>query len=566
MPICERSERQLLSNPIRIVVAPMGRMGVLFTTALLLLLSGCDNRPDETRDDPRPNILLIVADDLGYADLGSFGSDIETPHIDALAAEGVRFTNFHTAVMCAPTRAMLMSGNNNHVAGMARQSARGIMGVEYPGYEASLSERIVPFPRLLRDSGYHTYITGKWHLGRQVAKGPGAAGFERSFINVGGAANHWDSVGFYEGGTVYREDDEPAEWPDGRYTTDFFTDRLIDYIESNRGDGRPFFAFAAYTSPHWPLQVPEEELDRYAGRYDEGYDRLREVNFERLKMAGIIPESMQLRPRNELVTPWQDLDAEQRRREARKMELYAAMVTNLDQHVGRLVEYLKQHRLYENTLIIFMSDNGAASEDFYANPAAEPYYSYLRKHYDNRYENMGRPGSWVSYGLGWAEAGSAPFARVKTHVTQGGINAPMIAAGYGVQARGEMDREYVTVMDLAPTFLELAGVEYPDGEGIHPMRGESMFTHLADTSERVHDESYVTVHSHRGRAYIRQGRWKLLDPDRPFDEAGMMLFDLEADPGETVDLAATKPEQYQHMLELWREHRRAAGVVLPEDL
>jgi arylsulfatase len=266
------------------------------------------------------------------------------------------------------------------------------------------------------------------------------------------------------------------------------------------------------------------------------------------------------------VTPWQELDQEQQRREARKMELYAAMVTNLDRHVGRLVAYLKQHGLYENTLIVFMSDNGAASEDFYANPASEPYHSYLREHYDNSYENMGRPGSWVSYGLGWAEAGSAPFARVKVHVTEGGIRAPMVAAGHGVQARGAIGGEYLTVMDLAPTFLELARAEYPDAEGIHPMRGESMVAHLADTSERVHDENYVTVHSHRGRAYIRQGRWKLLDPDRPFDEDDMLLFDLEADPGETVDLADTEPEHYQHMLELWREQRRAAGIVLPQDL
>jgi arylsulfatase len=514
----------------------------------------------------RPNILLLVADDLGYADLGSYGSDIETPQLDALAGKGMLFTQFHTAVMCAPTRAMLMSGNNNHVAGMARQSRRGILGQEYPGYEAHLSDRIVPFPRLLRDAGYHTYMAGKWHLGRAVEHGPRAAGFERSFVNVDGAGNHWDAVGFFEGGSVFREDDEDVKWPDGRYSTEFFTSKLIEYIESNRGDGKPFFAFAAYTTPHWPLQVPEEELDRYAGRYDEGYDRLRETNFKRLKAAGIVEESMELPPRNESVTPWRDLDDQQRRREARKMELYAAMVSNLDAHVGRLLEYLERSGLSDNTLVVFMSDNGAAAGDFYNDIEKEPYYSYLRQNYDNSYENMGRPQSWVSYGTAWAEAGSAPFRLHKTYATEGGITAPMIAAGAGIAAAGVKSGAYATVMDLAPTFLELAGVDYPAGEEIEPMRGESMASLLAGKAASVHDDDYVTVHSHGGRAYLRQGKWKLVNVDRPFDEARMELFDLESDPGETKNLAMAEPEQYQRLLELWRTERRARGIVLPQDL
>jgi arylsulfatase len=538
-------------------------------TILIFLLMGLccfSMAAAEENSASRPNIVLLVADDLGYADLGSYGSDIETPHIDALAKEGVLFTQFHTAVMCAPTRSMLLSGNNNHVAGMARQSRRGILGREYPGYEAHLSDRIVPFPRLLRDAGYHTYMAGKWHLGRAVEHGPRAAGFERSFINVDGAGNHWDAVGFFEGGSVFREDAEDVKWPEGRYSTEFFTSKLIEYIESNRADGKPFFAFAAYTSPHWPLQVPEAELDRYAGRYDEGYDRLREINFQRLKAAGIVKKSMSLPPRNESVTPWRDLDDQQRRREARKMELYAAMVSNLDANVGRLVEYLKQNGLYENTLVVFMSDNGAAAGDFYNFREWEPYYSYLREHYDNSYENMGRPNSWVSYGTAWAEAGSAPFRRYKGYATEGGITAPMIIAGVAVASTGARSRAYSTVMDLAPTFLELAGVDYPASEEIQPMRGESMVPHLAGEAAQVHDENYVTVHSHGGRAYLRQGKWKLVNVDRPFDEARMALFDLESDPGETNNLAESEPEKYQGLLELWRSERKARGIVLPQDL
>lgn len=516
--------------------------------------------------DQRPNILLIVADDLGYADLGSFGSDIATPNIDALAAEGMLFTQFHTAVMCAPTRAMLLSGNNSHVAGMARQGVSGILDDPQPGYENHLSDRIIPFPRLLREGGYHTYMTGKWHLGKATEQSPRAAGFEHSFTNLDGAGNHWDTVGFKEGGSVFREDGEMTTWPDGRYTTDFYTDRLIEYIDGNREDGKPFFAFAAYTSPHWPLQVPEDELDRYAGRYEAGYDALRKHNFESLKVAGIIPQSSTLPPRNEAITPWDELDAEQRRRESRKMELYAAMVSNLDGHVGRLVAYLKLHDLYDNTLIIFMSDNGAAAEDFYNDSNFGEYMEYTRAHYDNGYKNMGKPGSFISYGAPWAEAGSAPFQRYKGYTREGGITAPMIIAGTGVASAGRKNSVYLTVMDLAPTFLELAGVEYPDDGSVQPPLGESMNALLAGKAELVHDQNYVTVHSHGGQAMIRKGKWKLSNLDRPFDESKLELFDLEADPGETNNLALDKPEKYQELLDLWRDERKKLGIVLPQDL
>ncbi|NIP19501.1 MAG: sulfatase-like hydrolase/transferase, partial [Akkermansiaceae bacterium] len=193
--------------------------------------------------DPRPNIVLIVADDLGFADLGNFGSDIRTPHIDALAAEGMRFTQFHTATMCAPTRAMLLSGNNNHVAGVGRQSPTPLMQAHLPGYEGYLSERVAKLPALLREAGYHTYMAGKWHLGRGPEHGPGMAGFERSFVMLDGAGSHFDNRGFGVGSSEYREDGESIEWPEGAYSTELYTDRLIDFIEENRGDGRPFFLY-----------------------------------------------------------------------------------------------------------------------------------------------------------------------------------------------------------------------------------------------------------------------------------------------------------------------------------
>lgn len=543
------------------------RQAVCLPLLLLLLCAGCSNSSSETgleskRDNP-PNILLLVADDLGYADLGIYGGDIQTPNIDALAAQGMLFTQFHTAPYCAPTRAMLLSGNNNHVAGVARQGRIGLLDLPVSGYENSLSDRIVPFPRLLRDAGYHTYTVGKWHLGLEAETSPHAAGFSRAFNLLDGAGTHFDALGFFEGGSTYRLDEDLVEYPLGRYSTDLYTDRLIEFIDANKDDGNPFFAFAAYTSPHWPLQVPDEYLDLYAGNYDDGYDALRERRFHSLQEAGIIPLSSELPPRNDAITPWEDLTPDEQRRESRKMELYAAMVDNLDDHVGRLLEYLKANDLYENTIIVFMSDNGAAAEDFYNRGT---YKEYLRANFDNSYEKMGTAESFVSYGAQWAEAGSAPFQRHKGYTREGGIVAPMIIAGPGVAAHGAIDSTYLTVMDLAPTFLDVAGVQYPDDGSVRAMLGKSITGFLAGEADVVHDEDYVVTLYHGGRAYLRQGNWKISNLEPPFDEDDFELFDLSTDPGESRNLADEEPEKLAELIELWDQERRSLGIILPQDL
>ncbi len=537
---------------------------VLYTAIVFLAAAvGCTETQKNTAVDHRPNILLIVADDLGYADLGIYGGDIDTPNIDSLAREGVLFTRFHTAPVCSPTRAMLLSGNNNHVAGIARQGTDGLAGESMRGYENHLSDRIVPFPILLRDSGYRTMTVGKWHLGVEVENSPVAAGFEFAYNLLHGGGSHFDSTGFREGGSLYREGREQVDYPEGRYSTDLYTEKLIGFIDSTKGDGQPFFAFAAYTSPHWPLQVPDDYLELYSGRYGAGYDVLREQRFESLKEAGIIPAASVLPPRNPAVTPWEDLSIEEQRRESRKMELYAAMVDNLDDHVGRLLDHLKANDEYKNTIVIFMSDNGAAAEDFYR---SGPFVDYIQAHYDNAYEKMGTSESFVSYDKQWAEAGSAPFQRYKGYTREGGIVAPMIIAGTGVSNSDRIRSSYATVMDLAPTFLELAGASYPDDGSVEPMLGESMVSFLAGDAGAVHDDQYVTTLFHGGRALLRQGDWKLATLERPFDESDFELFDLSMDPGETNDLAEEEAERYARMIELWRSERERLGIILPQDL
>jgi arylsulfatase len=516
--------------------------------------------------DGRPNILLIVADDLGYADLGAYGSDIDTPNIDALARSGVLFTQFHTAPMCAPTRAMLLSGNNNAVAGVASQNRYGLGGVAVPGYEGSLSDRIAPLPRVLRNAGYNTYMAGKWHLGASAEKSPFAAGFERTFSLIEGGGTHFDSVGFEEGGSHYRENGESARYPDGRFSTDFYTDKIIEFIESDRDNGRPFFAYAAYTAPHWPLQVPDDYLDLYRGNYDDGYDALRERRFESLKEAGIIPLDTELPPRNRVITPWEDLPVAQQKIESRMMEVYAAMIDNLDDHIGRLIDYLDENALLDNTLIVFIGDNGAAAEDFYNGYPYDGPTPYIRARYDNSLENIGTPASFAAYGAQWAEAGSAPYRWRKGFLNEGGIVAPMIVSGASVARAGVIDSGYATVMDIAPTLIEVADATYPDDESIRSMVGESMAAYLDGRREQVHDDDYVTVLAHRGQAMARKGHWKIVTTFAPFDESKFQLYDLLSDPGETVDLRAEEPEKFSELLSIWREKRLEYGYVLPQDL
>ena len=545
----------------------MNRSSRLGLAACLVVIAACQGQADADAPvaDDRPNILLIVADDLGYADIGIFGSDIDTPNIDALARSGVRFTGFRTAPSCAPTRSMLLSGNNNHVAGVARQGFYDLAGHDVPGYEHHLSDRVAPLPALLRDSGYHTYMAGKWHLGLEPGYWPVTVGFERSFGLTEGAGTHFDAKGFYEGGSTYFENDQPAEWPEGRYSTEVYTDKLIEFIAADKDDDRPFFVYASYTSPHWPLQVPAEYLDLYSGRYDDGYDVLRESNFAALKEAGAIPPDMTLRPRNDAVPPWETLTPEEQRVESRKMELYAAMVDNLDDEIGRLLGFLRDNDLFDNTMIVFMSDNGAAITDFYR--AGPPRFTnYVRANFDNAYELMGTAASFVSYGLPWAEAGSAPFHMNKTYTREGGIAAPLIVTGRGIAGSDVINRQYVTVMDLAPTFLEMAGADYPDDGSVRPMLGESMLPLLSGAADRVHEEDYTTVLSHWGRALVRRGQWKLSTLEPPFDESKFELFDLAADPGETTDLRLSHPGKYQELLDAWRLERRRFGIVLPQDL
>jgi arylsulfatase A-like enzyme len=378
----------------------------------------------------KPNVLVIAADDMGYADLGCYGGEIRTPHLDALATKGILATQFYVSPTCSPTRAMLLTGTDNHVAGLGNMAEwTGPKQKGKPGYEGHLNDRVVTVATLLRGAGYHTYMAGKWHLGEEPDRWPSARGFERDLCVLDGAGSHWsDMQGLNPAHpklSVTHNGKKIDELPDGYFSTKNFTDSIKANIEENRNDGKPFFAYLAYQAPHGPLAVPDEWRDKYRSAYDGGYDELRTRRLARQKVLGLVEADTIGFPRLPEFPAWDKLTDEQRSKLARKMELYASMVENMDHHIGRLLKYLEGIGELENTLIVFFSDNGAAGEDIgeLIKKLAPQALDWFGKAFDNRFENWGRRGSCVDYGPSWAQVSMVPFRQFKGFLAEGGIRA-----------------------------------------------------------------------------------------------------------------------------------------------
>ncbi|MBS0196212.1 MAG: arylsulfatase [Planctomycetes bacterium] len=523
----------------------------------------------------RPNIVLIVADDLGYSDLGCFGGEIKTPNLDAMAARGVRFTNFCTGASCSPSRSMLLSGTDSHLAGLGNMdewTAPNQRGV--PGYEGYLNKQVVTFASLLHDSGYHTYMVGKWHLGKQPDLIPAARGFERDFSLLDGAGSYWDmtGLGVTAPRSTFTEDGKYIDkLPSDYYATKTYTDKMIGFIDAHRGDGKPFFAYVAHQAPHDPYALPDDWLRRYEGKFDAGWDELRIRRLSRMSEMGIMPADATLAERLWYVPFWSDLAPIARVLVSRKMALYAGMVENLDYHVGRLVEHLKKIGEYDNTLFIFMSDNGAEGTDvarmIAGTPGTRDYLFHVKNWSRNDPNAWGRPGSNVTYGPGWAQVSMTPFRQYKGWLTEGGIHLPLIVAGAGVQREaGSLNNSLVHVMDIAPTALEMAGVDHPatyDGREVARMQGKSWAPMLAGRTNSARGENDWIGWEMWGSRAIRRGDWKLLWQPKPMGNASWELYNLAKDPGEREDVSSANPQIFNELLAHWDEYVKTNNVILP---
>ena len=539
-------------------------MSRIVTALLLLITSSSIWLGLAEAKDTRPNILLIVADDMGYSDIGSFGGEIATPTLDDLAKEGLQLTNFHVLPTCSPTRSVLLSGMDNHRAGIGTMGEFVTDEVRqrpdfHAGYAGHLNFEVAALPEVLKASGYHTYMSGKWHLGLTEETSPHARGFEQTFILAPGGGSHWsDRKPVSPPLTmVYRRNGKAvASLPEDFYSTKHYTDVLLKFIDQNKKDGKPFFAYLSYTAPHDPLHAPKAYIEKYKGKYDEGWDVLREKRLQSLKDLGIVNKNAKPFPRLPSVSAWDKMSHEERAEAARDMEVYAAMIDYMDEQIKRVFDYLKEIGEYENTLIVFFSDNGANGAPRTAYPGQTD--AYLNS-FDNTIENRGLPNSYIEPGPGWAQASMSPSRLFKAFTSEGGIKSPLLVKLPGKMTNaGTMNHSFIHVRDIMPTMLDLAGVAHSErfqGRKVRPMQGSSVLDMIAGKIDSPYAGASQVGYELFGLKAFFFGDWKVLRMPKPFGTGEWELFNLKQDPAELNDLSKEHPQKLKELVTLWEQYK-----------
>jgi len=484
----------------------------------------------------RPNILLIMADDMGFSDIGCYGSEIATPNLDRLAYDGLRCTHFYNTGRCCPTRASLLTGLYPHQTGVGHMvENRG-----HPSYQGYLNDSCVTIAEAIRPAGYHALMVGKWHVGEKRGCWPFDRGFEHYYGLVSGGSNYFRK----DPNRIFAEDDREIDptGGEGYYLTDDFTRAAVQYIDQYARKPEPFFMYVAYTAPHWPLHARPEDIARYKGRYMVGWDEIRRRRLARQFELGIIDRPTALTPRDPKAPAWDTLSQEQKELADLKMAVYAAQIECMDRGIGRMVEMLKKTGAFDNTLIIFLSDNGGCAEEI----------------------NRGKPGvppggvdSFMSYGLPWANASNTPFRLYKHWVHEGGICSPLIAHWPGRIKPGTITDQIGHVIDFMATCLDLAGAEYPRrfrDRDITPLEGKSLVPVFEGRQRQGHQAVFF---EHEGNRAVRQGRWKLVARhNQPWE-----LYDMATDRVELNDLADREPEKVKELAEMYRAWAQRCRVM-----
>ena len=517
----------------------------------------------------RPNIVLIVADDLGYSDLGAFGGEIPTPHLDALAAAGTRFANFHVSGECSPTRAMLLTGLNSHRSGVGAMHETVPPELEgQPGYLTVLDRDVLTVSTLLQGSGYRTYAVGKWHVGKEPHNLPPARGFDRSLVQGDSGSDNWEPAQRYLALTDrvhWFEDGRPVQMPKEFYSSTFYVDRALEWLGRDRGPA-PFFLYLAFQANHIPLQAPRAFVERQRGRYAAGWQVMRERRHARTQELGLIPAGAPLAAWPGL-EDWASLDAERRAYDARRMEVYAAMLEAMDHEIGRLRRALEALPAGRETVFVFLSDNGAEASDPYEFLSGR---LWLASEYSNALKDLGGKGAYATLGRNWASVAAAPLATHKFYAGEGGLRVPLIMSGPGLLPKdhpgGRIHRGFAHVMDITPTLLELAGVPHPGrAAGVEPLQGKSLLPVLRGLATHTRSETDTVGYELAGNAALFAGDLKLRRNLPPVGDGRWQLFDITHDPGETRDLRSARPADYARLLAAYRRFEREEGVLpLPE--
>jgi arylsulfatase A-like enzyme len=582
------------------------------SATLLLLLAACSSGKQDGLDrekldkQPSPNILLIVADDLGYADLGFMGSEIRTPVLDSLAARGTTFTDYYVAAGCSPTRSMLMSGTTTHMAGIgAPQELLGQVEPLLPvaaeptktylgqikgrkGYEGHLTDRTHILPKMLHDAGYNTYMSGKWHLGFEEKKQwPVDRGFDRSFALLNGASSNFSDN--WEGipspiPVQYVRNDKRVEVAKDFYSSTTYATEMIAFIDEGlkKDPNRPFFGYLSFTAPHDPLQVPDEDLNLYNDKYEAGWDAIRQNRIASMKERGFFPAgAAAAKQLEEDIAPrWSSLSREDKAKAARSMEIYAAMVERMDREIGRVIDHLKTKGELENTIVMFMSDNGAAVASLRPMSITTKENDFdldgmksIITAVNNDIGNYGKMYSFLSYKPGWSGVSNGPLAFFKGSVGEGSFRTPLIVAGPGITAN-QRTAAIGHVMDLLPTFLEIAKADIPKGGATNineaspdnraAIQGVSLWPVMQGKRPAVRTDKDMIVWELIGGRAVRQGNLKLRMIQKPFGSGEWEVYDLVQDPGETFNVAAQYPEQKAAMIAAWNEYAKNNNVIIAQ--
>ncbi len=564
------------------IAHPLRQCGALWPllVATSVVLIGHSNLLAQSSSPARPNIIIIMSDDMGYSDIGCYGGEIPTPTLDRLAAGGLRFSQFYNMARCCPTRASLLTGLHPHQAGMGHMT--GAPEGRPEPWQGNLSHRAVTIAEVLRGAGYATYMCGKYHVTKRERAGdkpynwPLQRGFERFYGTITGGGNFYDPVTLTRDNTMITPENDPEYKPKQFYYTDAISDNAVRFIGDHaaRKGGQPFFMYVAYTAAHWPMHAPQEVIARYRGRYDKGYEPIRLARFERLRKSGLIKPDWALSPQAE---DWDKV--EHKEWEARCMEVYAAMIDRMDEGIGRIVGELEKDALLDDTLILFLQDNGGCAEQLGRTDNPDWHLKDLRPMGPDELQTKiwppmqtrdgrpvlggpgvmpGGPDTYIAYGRGWANVSNTPFREYKHWVHEGGISTPLIAHWpKGIRRRGEIEHQPGQVIDLMATCVDLAKAVYPtehQGNSIQPMEGAS----LVDAFSGRPIKREALYWEHEGNRAIRAGRWKLVakGPVGPWE-----LYDLDADRTELHDLAPTEPKRVVEMVAKWETWAKRVGAV-----
>jgi len=554
-------------------VQHLDRRQFLQLAAAAALPLGCGSAGrQETASTSKPNIVVIMADDMGFSDIGCYGGEIETPHIDALAENGLRFRQFYNTARCCPTRAALLTGLYQHQAGVGHMVGNIYLkdGKPLPAYSAQLNRQCVTFGEALGPAGYTTLMSGKWHVSPAVdrtvttpvdkSNWPRQRGFEHFWGTIHGAGSYYDPA------TLTNENEPIAPDSDDFYYTTAIAENAKRFLDGAPRD-KPFFLYLAFTSPHWPLHAPEEDVAKYKGKYDIGWDELRRRRQQRMIEMGVVKKEWGITARDEQVPSWEE--AKNKEWEARRMEVYAAQITIMDRAIGEVVGKLKERGAFDNTLIFFLADNGGCAETLNnPNPAAIHVPKTTRdgrpvRHGNNPDDMPGQDDDYQSYGPPWANASNTPFRLYKHWVHEGGISSPLVVHWpNGVTVPGSWTDQPGHLIDIMATCLDVAGAAYPKdyaGHAITPLEGESLRPIFSGKDRNGHPGGIYW--EHEGNRAIRLGKWKLVSKWSPPEKNRWELYDIDADRTERKDLSGEMPEKVEEMSAMWQAWADKVGVV-----